>query len=229
VVQKTTQELASRLNQAVAAHPLAPPTSHGRVTWLMRELNSRTGADMSLNSVHKWLTGGSRPREDRIHDLAKLLNVDEVWLAFGKTPTDTAAVKDQRAVQANGASLVVAGLVELYGGRVVFQDGPVGMRVNMGGKDFGVCAVVAQNTGENLSVVVPEPVADARVVLVLPRPKGSKAAGHVDLVDVTDFPRKSFGGFSVLEARKGKDGRFSPLEADDWRKPLAAVADLAAA
>lgn len=129
--------------------------------------------------------------------------------------------------------MVVAGLVEINGGRIAFQDGPVGLRVNMRGRDFGVCAVTAQNAdtrpGENLVAMVPELVADARIVLVLPRAEGSKGGGHIDLLDVTAVPRKYFGGFSVPEVKRGEDGRFSPLEADDWRQPLAAIPRLATA
>jgi hypothetical protein len=64
--QKTTEDFAYGLNQSVAAHPLAPPTSFGRVTWLKRQLQAYSGETISLNTVHRWLTGASRPREDRI-------------------------------------------------------------------------------------------------------------------------------------------------------------------
>lgn len=60
-------------------------------------------------------------------------------------------------------------------------------------------------------------------------PNGPRAAGRVDLLDVAAIPRHMFEGFSLPEAKHGKDGRFCPVRSDDRHRMRAAVADLAAA
>lgn len=227
MVQQTTEEFLFRLAQAVEAHPLAPPTPHGRVTWLMRELEKQLGVKVSLNTAHKWMTGASRPREDRILDLARLLKVDEIWLALGRKPAGAAGEVGEvgeGAVRAKGAALVVAGLVELRGGRVSFSDDGATLSINMGGATFSAVPVSGQRNGDRWAFMVPEPVGTNRVIAVVPMETGPC---HVSVFDVTEAPRKNFGGFSILEGAVGPEG----LILDDGRciAPVGGVTDLVSA
>ncbi|WP_188526783.1 helix-turn-helix transcriptional regulator [Sinisalibacter lacisalsi] len=161
---------------------------------------------MSVNTVHKWVHGVSRPREDNIRALAGLLQVDEVWLALGRTPTPAATGANAGADAAHGAALLVAGLIEVRGGRVTFasasQDVPH-FTANFRGDRFDVIAVSPQTaSGEALSFVVPEPVGDCRVMAVV-----AKEHGPVAVLDITKAERHNFGGFSVIELTRDPEGR----------------------
>ncbi len=73
VPQKTAIEFGERLSQAVEAYPSAPTTAHGRLSWLQRELKKHGGVKVSVNMVHTWMHGLSRPRDDNLRALARLL------------------------------------------------------------------------------------------------------------------------------------------------------------
>ncbi len=230
MVQKTTEEFAFRLGQAMDSHPRVPPSQHGRVTWLMRELET-VGVKVSLNTVHKWVNGAARPREDRIRDLAKLLKVDEVWLALGKKPVDGPQAMNERVGQASGAVLAVAGLIELCGGRVTFPtpgEGPH-LRANLSGREIEVVAVAPQVSGDKLSFIVPEPAKNYRIVAVLPRcaMPGESVSRHLELLDISGIERQNFGGFSVLELRRNEKGEIKLPRKRDALEPLGAVTELA--
>jgi len=209
MAQKTTEQFSERLARAVEGYPLAPPTPHGRVTWLMRELEKQIGVKVSLNTAHKWMTGASRPREDRVRDLARMLRVDEIWLAFGKAPTATPVQVESQAHRARGATLLVAGLIEVCGGRVSFADDGKSLSVSHDGVNFGLVPVVGQVSESKISFVVPEPVGDSRVVAVVPNARG---AFDVDLLDATRLPRQNFGGFSVFEVHIGARGSYKQAD-----------------
>jgi len=55
-----------------------PEPNRGRFQVLSNQLS------VSHTAVRGWFTGRSRPRYDRIEDLATILNVDPMWLGFGR-------------------------------------------------------------------------------------------------------------------------------------------------
>lgn len=229
MVQDTTAEFARRLNQAMEASPHVPPQQHGRVTWLQRELSSRLHVNVSLNTVHKWTTGASRPREDRVRDLARLLKVDEIWLAMGKSPTQTPHDLATQAVKSTGAVLVVAGLIELNGGRVTFsgEGQNHAIRANLAGKEIAILALSPQVSGATVSMVVPEPTNGARVVAVVHGRDVKNGTSHVELLDVTNCKRHHFGGFSVLEMKRTAKGGLEPADGSCSLAFLTSVEELA--
>lgn len=50
-----------------------------------------TGASVTTQTAHKWLSGRSIPTNDKLATLAKWLNVDEHWLHYGSPPVKTDA------------------------------------------------------------------------------------------------------------------------------------------
>lgn len=48
-----------------------------------------TGASVSAQTAHKWLSGRSIPTNDKLATLAKWLNVNEHWLHYGPSPVKT--------------------------------------------------------------------------------------------------------------------------------------------
>ncbi len=192
--------------------------------------------EVSPNTIHKWVTGTSRPREDNVRKIARVLRVDEVWLAFGKKPAATPVEEKREAAQAAGATLLLAGLIETHGGRVTFpggEDGSPGIWVNMGNSRFGAVAVTPSITGNKCSFVVPEPVGDHRVIgLVLESAdkEGHPACGFsacVDLVDLTEVPRQNLGGFSVVQIERRPNGKFKVEGERSILGAMASVEELA--
>lgn len=85
--QKGSREkaFAKRLSDAMDNHPRCP-SGHGRNTWLQRELTHKN-VKVSLETLRKWLAAETMPRRARMAALAKVLHVDETWLAMGAQPS----------------------------------------------------------------------------------------------------------------------------------------------
>lgn len=210
IKRETTDEFTHRLNKAVAGHPLAPPTPFGRQKWLQDKLAKETRLEVSPNTIHKWVNGLARPREDNIRRIAKVLSVDDVWLSLGRSPVeDVRATKDGAARAAAGA-LLLAGLIEMRGGKVTFptqDDEAVSLFANINGKRIGITVVTAQVKGGKVSYMIPEPVGDNRVVSVEERPNCEGFSGCYSILDLTKVPRQNFGGFSVVTGEVRPNGQ----------------------
>ena len=78
------QEFCQRLTQALTASGYS-----ATATTLVREFNPRAdGAAVTVHGARKWLTGNAVPTQERLHILARWLNVSAQWLRFGDGPTD---------------------------------------------------------------------------------------------------------------------------------------------
>ncbi|MDR7061221.1 MULTISPECIES: hypothetical protein [unclassified Sphingopyxis] len=75
---------AKRLEQALDNHPRCP-ADYGRLTWVTREL-AHQRINVTIETVRRWLGGMSMPRRAKMTALAKILQVDETWLAMGVQP-----------------------------------------------------------------------------------------------------------------------------------------------
>jgi hypothetical protein len=59
------------------------------VSVLMKEFNPRAdGAAVSLHGARKWLIGTAFPTQERLHVLARWLNVSPQWLRYGEGESD---------------------------------------------------------------------------------------------------------------------------------------------
>lgn len=88
------QEFCARLVSALMAAgcPTAP-------TALARGFNGRAGgAAVTVHGARKWLTGDSFPTQERLHVLARWLNVSPQWLRFGEPPEPSLALSDASAI-----------------------------------------------------------------------------------------------------------------------------------
>jgi transcriptional regulator with XRE-family HTH domain len=201
MTSETTEEFAVRFKLAVEGHPLAPVSAHGRQRWVLDKLKTEASLKVSPNTMSKWFHGTARPRPDNIRKIAKVLKVDEVWLSMGRKPKEQTAAALDSAEGARGAVLMMAGLIEMNGGRVSFlgkEQAPIDLHVNIGGDQFGAVIVVLSEQGASASCVVPEPVGEARILAVIQCPvEGVTAA--VRIYDLTPIPRITQGGFSVMQ------------------------------
>lgn len=231
-MSQTANEFAHRLAQALDSCPTAPEAQYGRLSWLQRELKKATNTEVSVNTVHKWVNGMSLPRPDNIKAIARVLKVDEIWLALGRKPVAETEGDRTHASQTSGAALLVAGLIESGGGKVIFgSPGTVPhLKANISGKDISVIAVAPQVANGKAAFVIPEPVRDSRVVAI-------RQVAHVEndqclclqVVDLTDLPRQSLGGFSVLQLDIDAKGRLKLPGKRNALHAITAISDLAAA
>lgn len=83
-IQKGSRERAfsRRLEQALDNHPRCP-SDYGRLTWVTREL-AHQRVNVTIETVRRWLHALSIPRAKSMSALAKILEVDETWLAMGR-------------------------------------------------------------------------------------------------------------------------------------------------
>jgi len=215
---------------AVAAHPQAPSNDYGRQAWLREKLQSDGGHKVSTNSVHKWMTGSSKPREDTVRALAQVLSVDEAWLSVGSIP-QTNVHREEHSnvppVTSRGPVLMLAGLIEMEGGRVLFPDrsATYDLKINLG--DMAIDLVIAhpEKRGGRLDMIFREPVGDARIIAVILTPDGECSA-RLRMFDLTHLPRKMLGGYSLLAARMRDDGRLKVDEVRPLVGWLKSVAEL---
>ena len=219
-------EFAARLRQAIDAHPNVPSGQYGRLTWLQRELE-RVGVSVSVNTAHKWYHGRSLPRPDKIQTIAGVLKVDDVWLTLGRSPHQHAAPAALQVGRANGAVLLLAGLIEMAGGRVTFpSEGSLPhFHVNLGAARFGAIVVQTNKVGTKVSCLVPEPTGASRVLAVSIREGANMPTAAFDLYDITGFPRRAFGGYSSVEFEASTDRTLATADGS-MLEPLTGVRDL---
>lgn len=211
-MRETTQEFARRLRQAVESHERAPDIEFGRGTWLREELAKVGGVKVSGNAVHKWWHGNAMPRRDTIRAIAKTLQVDELWLATGSKPGSRSMEPDAPVSapgDASAAALMVAGLIQMAGGRCTFGSGEGGphLRANIAGRDLEIMTALATGTAKKKSILVTGPTKGRRIVALVPHDPADSLVCF-DLLDLTDAPRQSLGGYSVIEITRRKSGGF---------------------
>lgn len=228
MTQKAAEAFAHRLQTAVDAHPLAPPTPHGRQTWLRDRLQKVGGVNVGKNAVNKWVQGLSIPRADTLAALARVLAVDEVWLTLGRTPVETPQVA---SMPAQSVVLLVAGLLEMDGHRVTFpgdDEHGVSLWVNLQNRRVAVTVVPGQRRSAEVSFLVPEPVADRCRVLGVVKSRADHTA-CVDLLDLTDASRERFGGYSTITVQVRKEHKYRIPGLKPLAKPVKSWGDLAPA
>lgn len=229
--QETTKEFSARLRMAVEGHPLAPDTPFGRQSWLREKLAREAKIEVSANAIHKWMNDASRPREDNIRAIAKVLNVDELWLSMGKTPGNKSDTQGPDPGKATSAGvMILGGLIEMAGGRVIFpgKEDPADIRATIDGQDVGIVVVVCDAAEPVNAIMVQEPVGDTRVIGVTRRCHTGAATVMFDINDFTKAPRKSFGGYSILQVERQATGKFKVEGAEDLYARLESVAELVA-
>lgn len=128
-------EFAARLRKSCDERRGCPPLNAGRLIWIQENL-ARVRHNYSVESVRKWLAGESKPREKALAAIAHLLDVDEAWLSLGADPGLTRREVAAHSATADGGVNVVAGLIQMDGGRVEFgervePDDPVDIRAKI--------------------------------------------------------------------------------------------------
>lgn len=227
---EVAEEFSRRLQQALDSHPHAPAGQYGRLTWLQRELEKQSGTKVSVNTVHKWYHGTSLPRPDNIRAIARVLKVDEVWLTLGRSPQPSAEPVEVQVGRANGAVLIVAGLIELAGGRVTFptEKAQPHLQANLGTARFAATVVVGNEADGQISCLVPEPVGSSRVLLLRARVGRNAPSVAFDIYDITAAPRQTFGGYALAQFAVAAKGEVTPLAGGAAIRALPSIEALSA-
>lgn len=228
--QQTTKDFSARLRLALDGHPQAPSTVFGRQAWLREKLAREAGFKVSPNAIHKWSNGTARPREDNIRAIAKVLDVNEFWLSAGVTPgkaTESSEL-DPSVTAAKSGELILAGLIEAKGGRVLFSsdDDLTSFRCSFGGREHGVLVLNLEPHAEGYTAVVPEPTGDSRLAAVFTHFETSEGTVCVDVFDLTEAPRQNFGGYSILQLERRPGRRFKLKGVRNLLSGLEAIEDL---
>lgn len=114
-------DFARRLEQACDGNPDVPPLNYGRLGWFVERL-SQHGVEVAAETVRKWFAGETLPRRAPQTALAKILKVDEGWLAAGTSPELSEGQRKTRNIVAGGAVNVVAGFIQLAGSHPSFPE-----------------------------------------------------------------------------------------------------------
>lgn len=114
-------EFRDRLTGVANVNPAVPPLAYGRLGWFSEQFAKR-GIDVSKEMIRKYFAGENRPKSDRMAVLAEILQVDEAWLALGKSPQVETKQTVIRNAQVSGAVNVVAGLIQMHGGTPAFPE-----------------------------------------------------------------------------------------------------------
>jgi len=115
-----TEGFARRLTSTCDNHPHVPPLHRGRLTWLQTELDNRFGLEVSTETIRRWFAGDSLARPAKMARLAELLGVDVAWLSLGVESSISFKERRMRDATADGAVNVVAGLIQMDGGKPAF-------------------------------------------------------------------------------------------------------------
>lgn len=168
-----TKDFAVRLNAAVAANPNVPQLHHGERRWISDRLNAIDGAELSAESVRRWLTGDVMPRENRIIALAKILGVDYNWLRFGiggPQPVSRYATHSDEArpdFQAGNAAAkaILTGMIFFSGGKV--QDRGEVLQAQVGRTTYAIVPLGASADGDGWIFNAPADASDTVVLGVI--------------------------------------------------------------
>lgn len=79
------EAFGERFREACDRNPNCPPKHQGRYTWIIQRFSEISGETITPETCRKWSVGESQARRDKIRTLAKILEVDPIWLETGHT------------------------------------------------------------------------------------------------------------------------------------------------
>lgn len=200
------REFKHRLTMACDNLPeIVPPYGQGRQVYIARKLR------ITQEAVRKWFSGDARPKFNKMRELAKLLDVDEAWLALGIEPEADRKQKRVHDEKTEGAVYLVFGWMTICGGHCAFPGGadPRASYVDFYSIIRGQQAAIHVSVGREVSAgvyefIVPREFNDVLCVGVIP--VRSFRAHFIELrPELVDKHKQRKGsGFSITMARNGE-------------------------
>lgn len=193
------KEFHQRLTQACENLPtVVPEYGHGRQVFISRELK------VTQEAVRKWFSGESRPKVNKMRQLAALLDVDEAWLALGVEPELDRREKRIHNERTEGAVYVAFGLLTMAGGHCAFpgerdtRAGYVDFYAIIHGKQLAVHVSVARAISRGrFEFIIPREFRDVKCIGVVHH--GGLRFHLVDLKTeaLEEHKQRKAGAFSV--------------------------------
>lgn len=215
-----TEGFVRRLNQACDDVPhIIPPHGEGRQI----ELAKRLG--MSQEGVRKWFAGEAMPRREAMHKLARLLEVEEPWLALGIMPELSRDEKRLNARNVDGAVLLAMGLITIGGGACALPNDAdprrnyVDFYAILRGTQMAIHVCFARDTGPgSWEAIVPREFNEVRTIMVVPL--GDMRFDIVDLdhINTPQYLQRKAGAFSLSFSKaEGQPGVYTRGDTK-WRR-----------
>lgn len=140
-------DFARRLKQACDDNPVIPEKGKGQQVWLAQKL------DITQEAVRKYFEGINRPRPDKMKHIAKLLGVDESWLALGINPEMDGRQKRQYQNRADAATYIAFGVFMASGYTCAFGregDEVVDFYAIRGGQQKAISVTTARERSKSV-------------------------------------------------------------------------------
>lgn len=170
------------------------------------ELAKRMG--MSQQGVRKWFSGEAMPRRAAMQRLAKLLEVEEPWLALGIMPEISREEKRINARNVDGAVLLTMGALTLAGG-VCAIPGEDDIRREY--VDFyailrGTQMAIHVSYGREISpglfeLILPREYEQVRTIAVIPLGVTRFDFINLDAIHTPKYMRRKAGAYSLSITR----------------------------
>lgn len=180
------RDFVQRLNQACDRSPDVPEKGRGQQTWLADRLG------ISQEAVRRYFEGQSRPRPSLMVRLAKILNVDEAWLALGTAAEMTEKQRRQYSQKAEASAYMAFGIFMAAGYSCAFDendDSGVDFYAIRSGKQTAVSVTTAYAKSKNVYVVPVRESIMIRLNLCVIAPE----TGSPDILVMDDDGVKEFG------------------------------------
>jgi transcriptional regulator with XRE-family HTH domain len=101
---------------------MVPARNYGRLGWFQEQFRSRYDIGITNESVRKWFSGETKPRQESIRRLAEILGVDETWLTLGTDPGVGRKEQIIRDATADASVNILAGIIAMDGGTPSFPN-----------------------------------------------------------------------------------------------------------
>jgi len=182
-----------------------PPLHHGRLKWFVDQFKARYNQVVTQETIRKWLNGEALPRTESMRHLAKILEVDDAYLAFGRDSGVTQKEQKIRDATADGAVNVVAGLIQMTGGNPAFPDkdddranrDKIDLYAIIRGAQYAINVVVSERVGDRWKFYVPAASLNAVVLGIIPTSNFCFKILELDFENIEKFGELKAGGFHV--------------------------------
>jgi transcriptional regulator with XRE-family HTH domain len=170
---------SNRLKKICDETPDIPDYGHGRQAYIADKLS------VTQEAVRKWFSGDSLPRPEKMKKLAKILDVDEAYLALGQVQEQTPHQRRMTTRRTNAATHFVYGLLSLSGAHCAFasENDPRRDRVDLytivDGEQAAIHVCFAAHINDHFEVSAPFEYQDIHCIVVI-----AEADMHVRLVDL---------------------------------------------
>lgn len=206
-------EFSRRLVKACDTNPVIPEKGKGQQIWLAQKM------DISQEAVRKYMEGEARPRPEKMTKLAKVLGVDEAWLALGVNPEMDQKGKRQYKNRVEAAGYLTFGVFMSNGYSCAFGDEGnevVDFYAIKGGQQKAIAVTTARERSKGVWLFPVKPSYESTInIVVLPvRPTHYEFVylDHAGIAEHGDYRGGS------IEITAHRDGRVNTTGKHTWKR-----------